>query len=163
MRKIRRTAIACMAVLIILVTVQSAAAQGKLQGVWKMTEVTVTGPNAQTITNIQSNLIIITNKHYSRTGIIGNNPRPDLPQKEATDAQKVATWTPFFADAGTYEVKGTTITTKTLVGKNPSQMEPGNFGTADFKIEGNTLTITTKASNAGPVANPITLKLVRLE
>jgi hypothetical protein len=152
-----------MAALAVLVTVQSAPAQGKLEGVWKVMEVTLTGPNAQKITNPQPNIVMFAKKYFSRVLVLGDKPRPDLPQKDATDAQKVATWAPFFASAGTYEVKGATFTLKDLVNKNPIGMAPGNFGTYDFKIEGNTLTITTKATQNGPAANPFTMKLVRLE
>ena len=45
--------IACMAALAVLVTIQSAAAQGKLEGVWKTTEIITTGSNAQKMTNLQ--------------------------------------------------------------------------------------------------------------
>jgi hypothetical protein len=150
-----------MAALAILVTVQSAAAQGKLQGVWKITEVTMTGPDARTITAVQPGFMMFTKKHYAMVGITGDKPRPDLPQKDATDAQKVATWTPLNAMTGTYEVKGTTFSFHPVVGKNP--IEPGAFTTFDFKIEGNTLSLTTKANKAGPIANPLKIKLTRVE
>jgi hypothetical protein len=78
-----------------------------------------------------------------------------------TDAQKVATWTPLFASIGSYEIKETTITFHSIIGKNPS--EPGSFTTCDFKIEGKTLSLTTKANKAGPIANPLSFKLTRLE
>ena len=153
--------IACMAALAVLVTVQSAAAQGKLEGVWKTTEITLTGPNARTITNPQPGFIIFTKKHFSIVAISGDKPRPDLPQKEATDAQKVATWTPLNATIGTYEVKGTTFTFHPILAKNP--LEPGSFTTWDFKAEGNTILATQKANKAGPSANPVTFKWVRVE
>ena len=126
-----------------------------------MAEVTLTGPNARTITNPQASLYIFTKKHFSFVEIRGEKPRPDLPQKDPTDAQKVATWTPFWAGAGTYEVKGTTWTFHPIVAKNP--IEPGAFTIWDFKIEGNTLTMTLKATKAGPIATPPTYKLVRVE
>jgi hypothetical protein len=156
-----KIAIACMAALAVLLTVQSAAAQGKLQGVWKYTEINITGPNARTITAPQPGLLIFTKKHVATVSITGDKPRPDLPQKDATDAQKVATWTPFWAMAGTYEVKGTTVTYHPIVAKNP--LEPGAFTTLDYRIEGNTLSLKQKTNKAGPIANPTTMKLVRVE
>jgi hypothetical protein len=155
--------IACMAALAVLVTVQSAAAQGKIEGVWKGTEITFTGAKPQTVTLTQPGLLIFTKKHFSFLGITGDKPRPDLPQKDATDAQKVAAWGPFMAVAGTLEVKGATVTLKAIVAKDPSGMAPGNFMTADFKVEGNTLILTLKSRQAGPTPNPMTIKLVRLE
>ncbi len=161
MRKAMNVVIVCMAALIVLATVQSAAAQGKLEGVWKITQVTLTGPNAGTITPAEPGIWIFTKKHASFVSVTGDKPRPSLPQKDATDAQKVATWTPFAANASTYEVKGTTITVHPIIGKNP--IEPGSFTTVDFKVEGNTLTLSPKANKNGPIANPYTMKLVRLE
>jgi hypothetical protein len=93
----------------------------------------------------------------------GDKPRPDLPQKDATDAQKVAVWTPFMATAGTLEVKGSTVILKPIVAKDPNGMAPGNFMTADFKVEGNTLILILKSNQTGPIANPITAKMTRLE
>lgn len=154
--------IACMAALGVLLTVQSAAAQGKLPGVWKIAEITISGPNPQTIPATSPNLIIFTKKHFSLVSITGES-RPNLPQKDATDAQKVATWTPFAAVSGTYTVKGTTFTAQALVAKDPSGMAPGNFVTYDFKIVGNTLIATPKASQDGPITNPPIVKLTRLE
>jgi hypothetical protein len=124
-------------------------------------EVTLTGPNARTVTNPQPGFIIFTKKHYSLVALSGDKPRPDLPQKDATDAQKVATWTPLTATLGTYEVKGTTLTFHPIVAKNPVQ--PGAFITWDFKIVGDTLFMMVKATNAGPVANPPTFRQVRVE
>lgn len=160
MRK-AKTIIACMAALAVLVTVQSAAAQGKLQGVWKVTETTLTGPNARTTKPAETDILIFTKKYLSAVVVTAEKPRPALPQKDATDAQKLATWEPFLAATGTYEVKGTTFTFHPIAAKNP--VEPGEFITFDFKIEGNTLSLTLKANKAGPIANPMTIKMVRLE
>jgi hypothetical protein len=158
--------IACMAALAVLVTVQSAAAQGKLEGVWRVSEVTFTGANALKITVAPTHpsLFIITKKHFSFLNIANTTgTRPDLPQQGATDAQKVAVWTPVVAWAGTYEVKGNMYTARTIVAKDPSEMAPGNFSTSEFKIEGDTLTFTPKTNQDGPIANPIITKFVRVE
>lgn len=152
-----------MAALAILLIVESAAAQGKLEGVWKKTVVTVTGPNAQTIPHPQPNVVIFTKKHFSFTEVEGEKPRPDQPLEKATDVQKVAAWEPFSAQAGIYEIKGTTVTLRDLVTKDPENMKPGNFETYDFKIEGNTLLLTSKASETGPSTDQIiTMKFVRV-
>ncbi len=156
-----RTIVSCMAVLAAMVIVQSAAAQGKLEGVWKLTEVNLTSPNARTITPAESGIWIITKKYVSFVAVTGDKPRPDLPRENATDAQKVATWTPFQANVGSYQIKGTTLTVHPIVAKNPIQS--GAFTALDFKIEGNTLLLTPKANKDGPIANPYTLRMARLE
>jgi hypothetical protein len=84
-------------------------------------------------------------KHYSAV-MIAADSRSDLPQKDATAVQKAATWTPFYADTGAYDVRGTAITVHRIVAKDPGEMAPGNIGTADFKIVGNTLAFTATDS-----------------
>jgi hypothetical protein len=42
-------------------------------------------------------------------------------------------------------------------------MKPGNFITNEFKIEGDTITFIQKTNQDGPIANPMTTKLVRVE
>ena len=155
--------IACMAALAVLVTVQTAAAQGKIEGVWRVTEASMSGPNGFKTTNPQPNLMIYTKKHFATVAVTSDKPRPVQPLEKATDAQKVAAWADFEAWAGTYEVKGTTLTTHDAIAKDPEDMKPGCFGSFDFKFEGNTLILILKAGETGPLPNPITYKLVRLE
>ena len=163
MRK-SKIAIACMAALTTLLAVQSTAAQGKLEGVWKVTEVNIIGKRAVTITAPQPSIWIFTKKYFSRVELQIDKPQPDLPQKGATDTQKMATSTPFEAVVGTYEIKGTTFTVEVIAGgQNPIKMPPFKFFTADFKIEGDALLITIKATDAGPLSYSATYKLVRLE
>ena len=88
---------------------------------------------------------------------------PGLPEQGATDAQKVAAWMPLIAQTGTYEVKESTVTTRISVAKSPAAMAPGNFTTQEFKIEGNTLTLTPKTDQNGPIANPTVVKYARAE
>jgi hypothetical protein len=157
---------ACMAALAVLVIVQSASAQGKLEGVWRVSEVTVTGANARKITVAATHpsVIIFTKKHFSFLNIkTANGLRPELPQKGATDAQKVAAWTPVAAFAGSYEVKGNILTYRSIVDMDPNGMVPGNFGTNEFKIQGDTLITTPKTDQNGPIANPLVTKFIRVE
>lgn len=148
--------------LAVLATAPIASAQGsKLEGVWKATEVTLTGPNARTVMPSEPGFLIITKKHFSNFGVNGDRPQAVLPQKGATDAQKLAAWTPFSATLGTYEVKGTTFTIHPINDKNP--IEPGSFSTYDFKIEGDTLIFKRTVTQAGPTPDSMTIKLTRLE
>ena len=153
--------IACTVVVSVLMTVQAAVARGKLEGVWKVTQITFTGPNARTVRPIEPGIWVFTRKYASYVSIYADTPRLALPPKDATDAQKVAAWTPFYAAASTYETKGSTLTFHTIITKRLTK--PGEFITSDFTIEGNTLTITPKAYEDGPYTNPVTFKLIRLE
>jgi hypothetical protein len=158
--------IACMAILAVLVVVQSAVAQPKLEGVWRVSEVWVGDPSAGKITVAATHpsVIIFTRKHFSFLNIkTTNGLRPELPVKGATDAQKVAAWTPVAAFAGSYEVKGNIMTYRNIVDMDPNGMAPGNLGTSEFKIEGDTLITTPKTDQNGPIANPLVTKFIRVE
>jgi hypothetical protein len=137
-----------------------------IQGVWKVTQVKTTGANAQTIANPQPGLYFFTASHYAIMIVQGDKPRPDVPLAETnnmTADQLRAAWGPFTANAGTYELAGDTLTTKAIVAKNEGVMKTGNFRTSVVKLEGKTLTITTKASDSGPAQNPTTTTLTRIE
>lgn len=166
MERIRyeKTVFVGMTVLAVLLNVPSASAQGKLEGAWRLTEVTIGGqsPFNIALSATHPNLFIYTKKHWSALNI-GTPSQPDLPQQGATDAQRVATWAPFIAGAGTYEVQGNIITIRTIVAKNPSEMVDGNFSTSEFKIEGETMTLMEKTNQNGTIANPMITKLVQVE
>ncbi len=155
-------AFACITALAVLLNVPSASAQGKLEGVWKLAEINVSSPQAQTIKATAPSLITFTKKHYSVL-LLSAETRPDLPQQGATDAQKLAAWAPFESYAGTYEIKGTTFTGRNILAKNPFAMKAGDFLTCDFSVVGDTLIITPKVTSTGPVANPPKYKMVRVE
>ena len=153
----------CVVGLAVLATAQSRPlSQPTLEGVWKIAEVHPSGPNASPNMNPQPGLYIFTKKYYSIMNVEGDKLRPNL-GPNATDAEKAAVWQLFTANSGTYEIKGTTFTIHPIVAKNPGVMNASSFTTFEFKIEGNSLWVTSKASAAGPIANPTQTKLVRVE
>jgi hypothetical protein len=81
---------------------------------------------------------------------------------KATAEQLRAAWGPFQAQAGTYEISGANLTTHPQVAKN-SALEPGAFTVYSYKIDGPTLTLAATKTSAGPPANPVTMKLTRVE
>jgi hypothetical protein len=146
------------------VTTQST--RDSVQGVWKVVEATTTGPGARTIAFAERpNLTIITARHYSRVEVQADGPRPALADvAKATADELRAAWGPFVSEAGTYEVTaGSLITMRPIASKNPAVMGPGVFLTYAYKLDGNTLSLTQQRNQAGPFANPFTLKLVRVE
>jgi hypothetical protein len=73
-------------------------------------------------------------------------------------------WGPVVAEAGTYELTGDNlITLRPIVAKNPAAMAPGVSIVYSYELEGNTLTLIAQRDLNGPVANPFTVKLVRIE
>jgi hypothetical protein len=148
---------------------QESSAAGSLEGVWKIVETVTTGANASTISNPQPSLLIFTKGHYSSLMVLGAQPRPQFaPPKDPTkltDAEKIARyeqWNRFAANAGTYDVKATTLVRRPLVAKNETVMARNSSLESEFKLEGNTLWIITKSA-AGQPAGETRIKLMRVE
>ena len=149
-----------------LLSQSKAASQETIQGVWRITEVTTTGPNASENSSPQPSLYIFTARHYSLIRVNGTTARPDLPQGQqatATAAQLLAVWAPLTAQSGTYEVAAGKLTTRPVVAKNTFTMAPDVFTTSSYKLDGATLTIIGERNQTGPIANPTTWKLMRIE
>jgi len=152
-----------------LLTNQGIAGEPKpesLQGAWQAVEVTISGPVKRTITipEPRPNLTVITAKHYSRVQVEAEGARPaiaDVTKASADDLR--AAWGPFYAEAGTYEVTGNVITLRPVAAKNPAAMTPGAFTTWSFTMESNTLQVTAERNQNGPIVNPVSVKLVRVE
>ena len=139
---------------------------GSIQGVWQVVEVRMTGPNPATIAipEPRPNLAIITARHYSRVQVEAEGPRPVIAEVAKASADELrATWGPFVGEAGSYEIKGNLITMRPIAANNPAAMMRGAFTTWSFKLTGDTLLVTAQGNQNGPVANPVTVKAVRVE
>jgi hypothetical protein len=138
---------------------------GSMQGVWRVVEVTIPGPEPRTIAfSNRPNLTIITPRHYSRVEVQADGPRPILPDATKATADELrAVWGPFVAEAGTYDVTGDLITMRPLASKNPAVMGPGVLITYSYTLTGDTMSLTQQRNEKGPFANPVTFKLVRVE
>lgn len=137
-----------------------------IQGVWQAVEVTMSGPTKQTIAipEPRANLTVITAKHYSRVQVEAEGARPALADAAKASADDLrAAWGPFYAEAGSYEVAGNVITLKPIAAKNPAAMTPGAFTSWSFTMDGNTLRVTAVRNQDGPLPNPVTVTLVRVE
>ena len=144
-------------------TVFSASAD--VEGVWRVTEVTVRDPVARTITPAQSNIAIITAKHYSRVEIHSDAARPNVSDASKATADELRqAWGPVVAEAGRYESSGgNTLTFRPMVSKNPATMAAGTFFSYSYRVAGDTLWLTHQRDYRGPVPNPPTIKLMRVE
>jgi hypothetical protein len=137
-----------------------------IQGVWQIVEAAISGPQARTIPFAgRPTITIITAKHYSRVEVQADGPRPILPDVAKASADELrAVWGPVVAEAGTYELAlDGTITMRPIASKNPAIMGPGVFITYSYKLDGDSLTLTQVRNQAGPYANPFSLKFTRVE
>ena len=143
----------------------SVAAQSNIQGVWQLTEITMTGKVAMTMKVTQPSVYIFTKTHYSKIYVASDKPRPVLDDySKATQEQLLSIFVEGIdANAGTYEVKAGELTLHPIVAKSPSDMKEGTWTTYSVKISGNTITLTSESSNAGPSKKPVTFKLTRVE
>lgn len=157
----------------------SGQSQPGIQGVWRFAEITIpasTTPGDRvdpfghvpvgTHTASQPGLLILTGRYYSRVTDTGNEPRPTggyaIPDKPTVEELQ-ARWGPFAANAGTYELVGTTLTLRALVAKNPSDQREGGFARLTIKVDGDALWLTPFENDAGPIVAGVTSKYVRVE
>jgi hypothetical protein len=139
------------------------------EGVWKVSEIVTTGANAGTNRNPQPSVVIFTRGYYSYLSVNGTQPRPKFaPAKDPaklTDAEKIARfeqWSPFTAQSGTYEVKGTTLTRRPTVAKNVDVMTTNPPMIQEVQMEGNDLWLIQKSA-AGQPASETRTKLTRVK
>lgn len=134
-----------------LVAVGNSAVQDQkktqLEGVWKVGEVVApaSNPNEKdtSMTSPQPGLIIFTKGYYSGMAVTANQARAAFAQAKdpsnLTDAEKIARyehWRQFIANAGTYELKGSTLTLNAMVAKNQERMTTAAAVTYEIKLEG---------------------------
>ena len=149
------------------------AGKKSIEGAWKVTEIVVTGAGASNVASPQPGLFIFTRGHYSMMMVQGSQPRALFKAEEPTNEEKIAAFDSFMANTGTYEVSGSTITTRPIVARYPNFMA-GGFDKYQFRIEGNTLWLTEKSADlntrvgqrvvgSSAPASETRLKLVRAE
>ena len=131
-----------------------------LLGAWRITEVSVTSPDTTwTSKNLQPGLYIFSDRHFSNLLVSGTEDRTPFTD-ETTDEEVLAAYQRFIADAGTYEVTDTELTTHNIVAKMPNFMN-GGF-TYRYTVHGDSLVLTFNAGWA-PAGGEITYRLVRLK
>ena len=137
------------------------AAQG-LEGAWRVTDVVTTGPRGRTLGSPQPGLLLFTGGSYSYTLVTSDQPRPIPPRGFATVEDMLDVWSPFTANAGTFEVSGNSMKRRPAVAKSPDAMAPGAFNEYTFRLSADTLWVTTVGTEGGPARNPSTVRYVRV-
>ena len=94
------------------VSSSSMSRSAPIEGVWRTSAVTITGPGARTIDQLQPSLAIITAKHYSRVELHAEGPRPSIADAAKATADELRqVWGPVVAEAGSYAVSGGNLLT----------------------------------------------------
>jgi hypothetical protein len=117
---------------------QSRTAPSVLEGVWQRVE--QIRPD-MTRFPAQPGLRIFSGGHYSWLAVLGEGPRPALPDSAtATPAQLRAVWgNSFVAETGTFRVQGEQMTQTPIVAKNPAEMAADWYTIFTFRLVGDTL------------------------
>ena len=154
-----RVVVVVVALLAVISAVLLGQSEPSIQGVWRVAEVTTTGPNANTNKSPQPGLYIFTGKHYSLVRDTSLNPRVAIrDSSNVTAPEALATFGPFIAQSGTYDVSGTTVNVTPVVAKFPASGEKHSTSTWDFELQGDTLSMTYLIGR-----NATTVRLTRVE
>ena len=148
---------------VILMLSGFAAAQ-KVAGAWRLDEIRSVTPGVPSGKFTNPNMYLFTKGSWSIIRVEGDKPRSMEPWAAMTQDQVVDTYVKqFSASAGTYEMKGGTLTMKTTIAKNPAYMARANWISYTVKIDGQTMTLTATATNEGPIKNPQIMTLTRVD
>jgi len=134
-----------------------------LEGAWTIQQITFAKPPANP-PNKPTGLFLFVGNHYS-TQIVNDSSRPknfgEGGAAKATADQLRAIWGPLTSNGGTFTVSGNTIRYVATVAKNPAVMAGGTSFEDTFTLNGDSLVLTQVKNQAGPIANPATVRLTR--
>jgi len=163
---------AVLSVFLLLRQTSFSQTKNSIEGVWKIAEYIRPGKSSAekdtAITDPQPGLFIFTRNYFSQVFVMGDRPRDAVAafkdRQNPTDAEKIARyeqWRPFAANAGTYEINGSTIIFHASVAKNVNIMNRGGSHILEFTLESpNTLWLIPTADES---AIEPRIKLMRLE
>jgi hypothetical protein len=138
---------------------QRLAPQAGIVGVWRVVEYTAGGRTSHP----QPAFWIFTAKHYAMVMETRDDiKRPDVPDPDhATSQQLLASWAPFAAQFGTYEITRDVLTLHILAAKSPSLV--GTKRLQRFTVNANTLRTEALFVDGKPMSKPVVLTFERAE
>jgi hypothetical protein len=146
-----RTVIVTVAALVaVVLSIPAWAQTPTLNGAWRVTA--VTRADGKVNSSPEPGLYIFTGRHYSIQLV--NAPRPSAAGNQSPDKERLAAYDAFTANTGTYEVNGSTLTTRPMVAKNPSVMSgqatsAGSGQQMTIKFEGSSVLYLTSLNPDG--------------
>ena len=134
---------------------ESETPANELQGVWSLTA-SDPGDGSPAIDPSQPGLYIFAEGYYSAVFAPGAEPRvPAETAFEPTDDEMVAQHRSIIVNTGTYEVSGSTVTYRPVIAKSPAFV--GGHSTAEFRVEGDVLTLAVQTVMSANGASPATV------
>ena len=140
------------------------ATASPLEGVWSMTA-SDPGDGSPLIDPSQAGLYIFAEGYYS--GVYAPGPDPRVPSEtmfQPTPDEMLVQYETIIVNTGTYEISGSTVTFRPIIAKSPGFV--GGQATAEFQVEGETLTLTfqtivaTDGTSAPDVEGSLTFRRV---
>lgn len=116
----------------------------EIKGAWRVEDTTLKTPDGERYTFKHPGVFIFTNTHYSWMWVTKDGPRNPISDKP-TEAELLAAFTPFGANAGTYIVKGDQLTITPVVAKVPNRV--GTSAMATLRFADGLLYITEEQPN----------------
>ena len=148
----------------VMLVLSGFASAQKVAGAWRLDEIKTAGTDAKAARFSNPNIYLFTKGHFSIIRIEGDKPRSTDDWGTMTRDQLIDTFIKqFTASGGTYDMKGDTLTMKTTIAKSPGFMARANWISYTVKINGQTMTLTTTATNEGPIKNTQIMTLTRLD
>ncbi len=144
---------------------EPASPANELVGVWSLTAVDP-GDGSPVIEPSQPGLYIFANEHYSAVFAPGVDPRIKAEVSfQPTQEEMVALYETIIVNTGTYEINGNAVTFRPVIAKSPGFV--GGHQASTFRVEGDTLVLTTGTIQASDGVSPTnvagSLTLVRVE
>ena len=133
-----------------------------LNGAWLIVERSTEGANPTLNSEPQPGLRLFVDGYFSLARVNGTQPRPNVTVATATADELRAVLGAFTAQSGTYEIRGDTVWATRTVALGPATMAPGNRSVLTYRLAGDTLWLTQVETEAGPFANPETIKYLRV-
>lgn len=142
-------------------TLDNASRKNLLVGAWLIKETSVTTTEGtSTDKNPPPGIYIFTDQHFSNTLIPKGGER--LPFTDRTTPEEMlAAYNNFIAEAGSYEVTESTLTTHNIVAKIPNYMNGRII--YQYKLEGDSLRLLLHDDGWAPEGGKILYHLVRMK
>ena len=143
-----------------VLAVSSASAQSNaeraraLQGAWSFVE--TSNPRTFQIIDNQPGFRLFVDGHFAWVRVNGLRARPQVDSTAPGPMIYAVYNTNFTGQAGTYEVRGDTLITRSAVHDNPAGMAAGAYNTWLYRVTGDELYVTQVGNQDGPVANVVT-------
>jgi hypothetical protein len=136
------------------------------EGAWKLTSIIRTGSQPVNLTKPAPGYTLYSHGHYATITDNSATARPAAPAPKdpanPTDADRLAKfveWGPLQAQAGTYELKGATLTRTPEIAKNVGQI--GQPNVQQITIKGDTLTMVSQAPAGQTGTQTVTMTRVK--